>query len=311
MALHPQAAQILDLVKIAGRPEYWQLGPQVARVNHDKGGAALDIEPVQLAKVWDVHFEARDARLRMRLYRPEAARSPHGALLWLHGGGHVVGSIEGYDALCRTLAKSSGALVASLDYRLAPEHKFPAAVDDALDALQWLHQNAPALDFSPAKLAVGGDSAGGNLAAVTAISARDRGGPQLRLQLLAYPAVGAWPDTQSHQKYGEGHLLTRNNVDWFQDCYVRSPEDRMDWRFAPLLCPDLSDLAPAVLVLAECDPLHDEGMAFATRLRAQGNRVEVYDYAGMIHAFLNMGGWLDDSRHAIERCATAVREAMT
>jgi acetyl esterase len=310
MALHPQVEMVLELAARAGNPPYWELTPDQARALHERTAPVLDAKPVALARVTDLELPGPAGPVAARAYRAHASSAPLPALVWFHGGGHVVGSVRCYDALCRQLALASGVVVVSVDYRLAPEHKFPAAVEDAMAALRWVASHAGRLGVDGTRIAVGGDSAGGNLAAVSAILARDAGDVVPVFQLLVYPATGAWPDTASHAAFAEGHLLERRAIDWFQGHYVRGPADRTDFRFAPLLADDLSGLPDALVVVAECDPLRDEGIAYAERLQAAGSGVELTCYDGMIHAFLSLSGALDAGREAIAHCGRALREAL-
>jgi acetyl esterase len=225
-----------------------------------------------------------------RLYANQHAGcsdQPLPVLLYLHGGGFTVGSLTTHDVLCRQLSLYGQCAVVALDYRLAPEHRFPTAVNDAWDALLWLAQHAPSLGLDEQRLAVGGDSAGGTLAAVCALMARDAGLP-LRLQLLFYPGTTAHQDTDSHRLYEQGYLLDRETVDWFFAHYI-DPNDRDDWRFAPLNASEHAGVAPAWLGLAECDPLVDEGLAYADTLRLAGVAVDLDIYRGVVHGFVTMG----------------------
>lgn len=310
MPIDPEARKILDLVEAAGRPEYWELEAAVARANHDKAFPVLDIDPVPLKRIDEQLIDAPAGGQRIRLYWPDDVNATPGAMLWIHGGGHVVGSLECYEAVCRYLARESGHVVVAAQYRLAPEHKFPAAVEDALNALAWLAGAAGGLGLNPERLMVGGDSAGGNLAAVTALLARDHPSLNLCHQLLIYPVTASWPDSESHRRYGEKHLLTRKNIEWFQRCYLASDEQRQDFRFAPLAGKELEGLPAATVIVAECDPLHDEGVAYAEAMRAAGNQVDLIDFGGMLHGFLNMGSWLFQSRQALAMCADLMRHKL-
>jgi acetyl esterase len=246
--------------------------------------------------------------LPARLYAPSHGHLP--VLLYLHGGGFVIGGLETHDSLCRQLALRSGGAVLALDYRLAPEHRFPTAVDDAWAALHWLAgAGADALGLDGSRLAVGGDSAGGTLAAVTAIHARDCGLPVV-LQLLITPGTTAHQDTPSHSLFANGFLLDSANVSWFFDHYI-DHHHRRDWRFAPLLADDLDGVAPACVVLAECDPLVDEGIAYADRLRSAGVPVALELYRGLTHDFIKMGRALKEAAHAQQAAADALHKAWT
>lgn len=222
----------------------------------------------------------------------------------------MIGSLDSYDATCRQLALDAHCIVVSVDYRLAPEHKFPAGVDDAFAALSWVGRHAAEFGGDPGRIAIGGDSAGGNLAAVCAILARDAGGPKLRVQLLVYPRTAPDEDLPSHHEFAEGHMLTCRSILWFHDHYRASDADRHDFRYAPLIHPDLSALPPALVIVGECHPLRDDGIAYARRLQADGTPAELAQYAGMIHPFFSLGGVLDAGRHALGRAAQALRRAL-
>lgn len=309
MPLDPQVEYVLDLVRKAGNPEYWQMTPEQARDWHNRKAAILDIEPQPVYRIEDRAVPGVAGDIPIRLYTPRAPSGSFPMLVWLHGGGHVVGNINSYDALCRSLALQADCLVASVDYRLAPEHKFPAGVEDSFAALAWVGEHAAEFGGDPRRIAIGGDSAGANLAAVCAILARDGGFPPLVFQLLVYPRTAPDEDSSSHQSFAEGYLLTRKTILWFHDHYRRSEEDRKDFRYAPLICPDLSRLPPALVIVGEYDPLRDDGIAYAERLEREGNTVELAHYAGMVHPFFSMGGAIDAGRRAQAQAATALRQA--
>jgi acetyl esterase len=229
-------------------------------------------------------------------------------LLYFHGGGFTIGSIATHDVLCRELSRLSGCAVVSLDYRLAPSYRFPVAAQDAEDALHWLAREAGALVIDGTRLAFGGDSAGGTLAAVCAILARDAGLP-VALQLLFYPGCGPWPDTRSHRQFAEGLVLEAPHIEWFFDQYIDRTQ-REDWRFAPLLAPDVEGVAPAWIGLAECDPLVDEGVHYADKLRAAGVPVTLEIYRGVTHEFIKMGRAIPEARQAHADAALALAQAL-
>ncbi|RCX10301.1 acetyl esterase [Extensimonas vulgaris] len=309
--LTPQMRGVLERMARAGRAPLHSLTPQAARAAYAAGAEVLEVPRAPLPRVEDLHIPARDGcALPARLYAPSArAEAPAlPLLLYLHGGGFTIGSIATHDILCRELARLTPCMVVSLDYRLAPEHPFPTATHDAWDALAWLAQHAHTLGADPARLAVGGDSAGGTLAAVNAILARDAGLP-LALQLLIYPGCTAHQDTPSHRRYAQGLVLEAPAIEWFFGHYVRSPEQRTDWRFAPLLAPDVEGVAPAWIGLAECDPLVDEGIDYADKLRAAGVPVELEIYRGVTHEFIKMGRVLPEARQAHTDAARALRHA--
>ena len=233
---------------------------------------------------------------------------PQPTLLYTHGGGFTIGSIRTHDTLCRELARLAGCMVVSIDYRLSPEHQFPVATHDAWDALQWLAQHGAEIGADVMRLAVGGDSAGGTLAAVNAIQARDAG-IALALQVLFYPGTTAHQDTESHKTFAHGLVLEEADVDWYFSNYIPNRQDREDWRFAPLLAPDVDDVAPAWIGLAELDTLVDEGIAYADRLRLAGVPVDLEIYRGVTHEFIKMGRALPEARKAHADAAQALREA--
>ncbi|MET1084801.1 MAG: alpha/beta hydrolase [Burkholderiales bacterium] len=309
MPLDPQVLWVLDRIRDAGNPEYWQMTPEQARDWHNRKAGILDVQPEPVFKAEDRVIPGPAADIAVRVYTPRASRTPLPVLVWLHGGGHVVGNIDSYDALCRQLALQADCLVVSVEYCLAPEHKFPAGVEDGFAALTWVGHHAVEIGGDPERIAIGGDSGGGNLAAVCVILARDAGFPKLAFQLLVYPRTAAWEDSASHREFAEGYLLTRETILWFHNHCLNSDEDRKDWRWAPLDCPDLSRLPPALVIVGEYDPLRDEGIAYAERMRREGNTVELTNYAGMVHPFFSMGGAIDAGRRAIAQAARALKQA--
>jgi acetyl esterase len=298
-------AGVLERMARAQRTPLYRMSPQQARAAYEAGAEVLDLPRAKLARVADVEVPARDgAALRARLYAP--SHEPLPLLLFLHGGGFVLGSLETHDSLCRQLALRSGAAVLALDYRRAPEFRFPTAVDDTWDALAWL-ASAPRFGLDPTRIAVGGDSAGGTLAAVAALHARDIG-LELRLQLLVTPGTAADADSESHRRYASGHLLESDHIEYFFDHYIDRAE-RRDWRFAPLLADDVDGVAPACVILAEADPLVDEGIAYADRLRAAGVAVELELVRGVTHDFIKLGRAVPEAVFAQRVAADAVRKA--
>jgi acetyl esterase len=292
---------LLERIRRANRPPLHALGVNVARVAYLAGAEVLDVPRAALTRVEDLVVAERPARL----YAP--SNGPLPVLLYLHGGGFVVGGLETHDSLCRQLAHRSGGAVLALDYRLAPEHRFPAAQDDAWRALRWVAEHADELGLDAKRIYVGGDSAGGTLAAVCALSARDACLP-LALQLLITPGTTAHADTPSHKLFAEGFLLDSATVGWFFDHYI-AEEQRRDWRFAPLGADDLEGVAPACMILAECDPVVDEGIAYADRLRAAGVAVALELYRGVTHDFIKMSRSLKEGSAAQQAAADALKEA--
>jgi acetyl esterase len=300
-------AGLLQRIQRAKRQPFHAMGAPQARAAYNAAAEVLDLPRAPLPRVQDFSIPAADgAPLPARLYAPSAQRLP--ILLYLHGGGFCIGGLETHDSLCRQLALRSGWAVVALDYRLAPEHRFPTAVDDSWAALRWLHGQADAaLQLNGQTLAVGGDSAGGTLAAVAALHARDTGLP-LALQLLITPGTTAHADTASHKLFANGFLLEAADVQWFFDHYI-DYHHRNDWRFAPLLADDLDGVAPACVILAECDPLVDEGVAYADRLRMHGVPVDLEIYRGMVHDFIKMGRALKEAGAALDAAAAALKNA--
>jgi len=297
---------VLDRIRRANRPPFHTMTPQQARRAYVLASEVLEPPRAPLARVEDFEIPAADgARLRARLYAPSQERLP--VLLFLHGGGFTIGGLETHDSLCRQLALRSGGAVVALDYRLAPEHRFPTAVDDAWAAMRWLAEQGGTTRLDAARLAVGGDSAGGTLAAASAIHARDIGLP-LALQLLITPGTTARADTASHRLFADGFLLDAVTIEWFFRQYIADAE-RTDWRFAPLEAEDLEGVAPACIVLAECDPLVDEGIAYADRLRAARVPVQLELYRGLTHDFIKMGRAIPEAALAQQAAADALRQA--
>ncbi len=304
--LTPAMQGLLDRIRRANRPPFHALSAREAKLAYSSGAEVLDLPRAPLPRVEDIELPGPAGLLPARLYAASRERLP--LLLYCHGGGFVVGGIDTHDSLCRQLALRSGGAVLSLDYRLAPEHRFPAAQDDTWAALRWLHgQGAMQLGLDPLRLAVGGDSAGGTLAAVAAIRARDAGLP-LTLQLLITPGTAAHDTHASRHLFGDGFLLDAVTIDWFFD-QVINRSSRHDWRFAPLEADDLAGVAPACVVLAECDPVVDEGLAYADRLRLAGVPVALDLVRGVTHDFIKMGRALREAGAAQQFAADALAEA--
>ena len=284
--------------------------PAEARRRYDAGTAVFAPATPPLDHVADDVLPGPAGPLPIRIYRPRGL----GARLlptvaFFHGGGWVFGNRDSHDAVCRILAHQAGALVVSLDYRLAPEHKFPAAFDDCVAATRWLLAQAGELGGDAARVAVAGDSAGGNLAAATCLALRDAGGPAPVFQLLIYPAVDLAADSDSHRAFADGYLLTAKAIAWCTDSYLAGAEEVSDWRASPLRAANHRGLPPALVQTAEFDPLRDEGLAYARRLEAAGVRTSHTRYAGMIHGFLRMGRLVDDAAKALSEGAGALAAA--
>lgn len=305
--LTPRMRGVIDRIRRANRPPYHSLPLAEARQAYEAAAEILDLPRAPLPRVQDLTLAADDGTpLPARLYAPSHERLP--VLLYLHGGGFTIGGIETHDSLCRQFALQSGAAVVSLEYRLAPEHRFPTAVHDAWAGLRRLREQAEALGLDGARIAVGGDSAGGTLAAVCAILARDAGFA-LALQMLITPGTTAYQDTGSHTLFANGFILEQAAIDWFFDQYI-DHHHRNDWRFAPLNADDVEGVAPAWVCLAECDPLVDEGIAYADKLRMAGVPVTLDLYKGVTHDFIKMGRAIPEALQAQAAGAQLLKEVL-
>jgi acetyl esterase len=303
MALDPQAQMLCDAMNAA---------PAIP-LNHDTLAdqrAGFGLLLMMAGEPEPVHaVEQRDADgVPVTIYRPSADPELP-VLFWIHGGGWVIGTVAQYDPIARQVANATGAIVVTPEYRLAPEHPFPAPLDDCWLALCWTAKNAASFGGDSSRLAVGGDSAGGNLSAVLAIQARDAGGPELALQVLVYPVTDTDLTTASYRENGEGFLLDEKQMRWFLTCYLGSDGDPGDWRISPLQCRNVENVAPALVITGEYDPLRDEGEAYALKLAAAGVDVQKHRYDGMIHAFFGLSAAFDASKDAMQRVGIAVRRA--
>ncbi|HUR88216.1 MAG TPA: alpha/beta hydrolase [Ramlibacter sp.] len=306
--LTPAMRSVLERMHRAPYPPIHTQTAAMAKASYEAGSGVLEVPKAELVRVEDFTVTARDGyAIPARLYAPSKGKLP--LLVYFHGGGFVIGSVASHDNLCRELARLAPCAVISVDYRLAPQHKFPIAFDDAWDCVQWIVKNGLTLDVDTQRLALGGDSAGGTLAAVCAIRARDAKIP-VRLQMLFYPGTAPGQEAQSHKTFGEGLVLEQAHIDWFFDQFV-APEDRADWRFAPLNADDVEGVAPAWFGLAECDPLVDDGIAYADKLRAAGVPVELEIYRGVTHEFIKMGRAIREARQAHLDAARALSLAFT
>ncbi len=277
---------VLERMARAGQVPLHALTPQQARAAYEVNAGVLDLSRISLHRVETFTLPARDGyELPVRLYAP--AKGPLPALIYMHGGGFTIGSLATHDALCRHLSHLAHCSVVSVGYRLAPEHRFPVAFEDAWDAVQWVAAQGTDIGVDVSRLAVGGDSAGGTLAAACAVQARNTG-LTLKLQLLFYPGCGTHQDTPSHKTFGHGFVLETEHIDYFFNQYIPNRQDREDWRFAPLMADDVEGVAPAWFGLAECDPLVDEGLQYADKLRAAGVPVDLEIYRGVTHEFIKM-----------------------
>jgi acetyl esterase len=310
MPLDPQVKVLLDQMAAMGGAPLEQMTPEEARAMFG-AVAAMAGPPEEVAAVEDRAIPGPDAnQIPVRIYTPAGGTAPRPVVVYFHGGGFVIGNIESHDATCRQLANLAEAVVVSVDYRLAPEHRAPAAAEDCYAATKWVADNAAALGVDPARLAVAGDSAGGNLAAVTALLARDRGGPAVKFQLLIYPVTDLTLSQPSIEENGEGYMLTAAGMRWFADHYLGAGGDDKAAIVSPLHADDVSGLPPALVLTAEFDPLRDEGEAYAARLEEAGGRVTVKRYDGLIHGFFAMGMVLDAAKAAVPEVAEQLKAAL-
>ena len=308
MPLDPQARFVLDQMATQGGMELSDLSPAEARQMFEKMRVPLPGEPV--TRVEELRIPGPAGAIPARLYAPDGVTSPAPAIVYFHGGGWVIGSLDSHDNLCRALANRTQSAVVSVDYRLAPEHRFPAAAEDCWAAARWVAEQGGALGLDGGRVAVAGDSAGGNLSAVVALMARDRGAPDLRHQVLIYPVTDPDFERPSYVENAEGYLLTRKAMRWFWDHYVPEPGRRSDAYVAPLRAARLDDLPPATVVTAEFDPLRDEGEAYAARLREAGVATTLTRYDGQIHGFVSLFEVFDAGKRAIDEIATALDAAL-
>jgi acetyl esterase len=312
MALDPQAKAVIELALKAGRPAYHTLSPKEARQLFLETRPFSTPAPPAIGTVRNLAAEGPVGQIPLRLYRPAGVSdaTPLPGYVYFHGGGWVIGDLESHDVLCRQLTAESGACVIAVDYRLAPEHKFPAAADDAWAATRWIVAHAGDLGVDAGRLAVGGDSAGGNLAAVVALMARDAGGPAIALQALIYPVTDVGRESPSYADFADGYMLTRDSMRWFTAHYLGRKEEANDWRVSPLRAPSLAGLPPALILTAGFDPLRDEGAAYAIRLREAGVTVDYVSFGGMIHGFVGMGRVLDSALRAVSLIGASLRQAL-
>lgn len=299
-----QSRELLARLEAAGGPVLHTLSPADARADNVATTPWLAGPPPEVASVVDRRIMGPGGPLTLRVYRAEPGGTQGPVLVWFHGGGWVTGGLETHDVLCRHLALAAGCTIVSVDYRLAPEHPFPAAVDDARAATDWVLDHAEELGADAARVVVGGDSAGGNLAAVVARHAR---APDLAGQVLVYPVTDHCLDWPSVERYGDAHHFTAQAMRWYWDHYVPEPEERDDPDASPLRADDLSGVAPAVVLVAACDLLHDQGVAYAHRLREAGVRARLLTGKGQLHGYLRWTAVTDASAVAIDAIGQRLR----
>jgi acetyl esterase len=317
MPLDPDAQLVLEMIRIAGRPPFETLTPDEARLAYVNSRKVLQPPAESVADVRDLTApglasDTPTSDIPVRVYRGSGTTADEKlpALIYYHGGGWLLGDLDSHDGVCRRFANAARCCVVSVDYRMAPEHKFPAPVDDCLAATRWAITQADLLGIDPARVAVGGDSAGGNLAAVMALLARDGALPPLTFQLLIYPATDMMMTSVSSQGISDGVPLTSRTMRWFIDHYMRDGADARDWRASPLRAADLSGTAQALVLTCACDPLCDEGVAYAQRLEREGVRVTHLHFSDQIHGFMSMGRIIRAADVAIDMMGVVLKKAL-
>ena len=303
--LDPQARALIDLMIEKGVPPTHTLTPEQARAFYRDRRGFTQPEPPAMAEVRDLSVGA----LRLRLYRPHTSGQALPVLLYLHGGGWTIGDLDTHDVLCRQLAREAGGAVVAVDYRMGPEHRFLAAVDDCVEAFRWVLAQAPDLHLDPRRTAVGGDSAGGNLAAALCLVQRDAGQPLPGFQLLIYPATDMRAVAPSHTTNGQGYMLTNDSIAWYRGNYIADAAQWTDWRASPLLAASHAGLPPALVLTAGFDPLRDEGLQYANALSAAGVPTQYVCFERQIHGFITMGRVIEEAHTAVALCGAALRRA--
>ena len=309
--LDPQAATLIEKAIEAGNPEMYDLDPTEARTMFVELSRAVAVEKVDVAKVSDCKVPGPSGDIPVRVYWPVNRSEPLPVLVYFHGGGWVIGDLETHDPVCRWLSVRAQCVVVSVDYRMGPEHKFPAAVDDCLAVTEWVLSAGKLTNVDSARVAVGGDSAGGNLAAVVAHELRDSGTAPLSYQLLIYPATDLTRAEASQTELAEGYRLTGTLMEWFIYHYLNKTEERMNPKASPLFFEDFSGLPPALVITAGFDPLRDEGLRYNEKLVSAGVQTKYLCYEGMIHGFMSMGGWLDKGKEALDLAGDCLAEAFS
>lgn len=309
--LHPQIVELFEVMKAAGLKRVETMTPEEARLQHRRVSQARVEPEILLGKIENFAIDAPGRRIPVRMYHPPGYEEsgPLPLLMYFHGGGHVIGDLDTHDQAVRNLCKQANCVAISVDYRKGPENPFPGAVEDCYFATEYFAERADWYGIDPGRIAVGGDSAGGNLATVVALMARDAGGPKLCFQLLIYPVVDYAGGFPSYDKYGVGFgILETKTVEWFRERYLENPEQVKDWRVSPMLASSHAGLPPALIQLAELDVLHDEGVLYGDILRNAGNDVDILRYERQIHAFFTFTHMVDDAHRAQSDAASALRK---
>ncbi|MBU6296906.1 MAG: alpha/beta hydrolase [Alphaproteobacteria bacterium] len=308
MPLDPLTKAFLDQLDTMPTPKLWEMSPASARMASAVVMKLANPKDMPIGKIQNRDMPGPGGNIALRLYTPVAAGGEAlPAVVYFHGGGFVIGDLESHDAICRLLAEQSGARVIAVDYRLAPEHKFPAAVEDAFAAVNWVEANAADIGVDANRIAVAGDSAGGTLSAVVCQLAKAQGGPSIAAQLLMFPVTQLGGSFSSLHEFAAGYFLEKQTMDWFFGHYLPAWADLSDARLSPLLAESVGGLPPAYVMLGGCDPLHDEGLAYAEKLRAAGVPVTIADYPGMVHCFIFLQAIVPQAYTALTDAANALR----
>jgi acetyl esterase len=311
MPLDPLVKAFLDQLAAAPGPKMWEMSPADARAAFAVMMQLVGPKDVPIGKIENLTAPREGGDISLRVYTPIAAGGDLlPALIYFHGGGFVIGDLETHDGLCRMFANEGCFRVIAVDYRLSPEHKFPAAVEDAMAAVSWIEANAATFGVDPNRIAVGGDSAGGALAAVVSQMAKEKAAPKIAFQLLLFPTTHIGAETPSRSEFSEGYFLEGKTIEWFFENYLPTDIDTSDPRISPLCAPDLSGLPPAYVMLGGFDPLHDEGLQYAEKLKAAGVKVEVADYPELVHCFVYLQAIIPQAAEAMKHAAAAVRATL-
>jgi acetyl esterase len=310
MPLDPLVKAFLDKAAAIPRPKAWELPPVMARQSFAAMMKLIGPKDVAVGRIENFTIPGSAGGIRARAYAPIAAVGPQPALIYFHGGGFVVGGLESHDGVCRLLAAEGGFKVIAVDYRLAPEHAFPAAVDDAWTAFQWIEAHAAHLGVDGGRIAVGGEDSGGMLAAIITQLARGTATPGIACQMLLFPHTQVGGETSSMQEFAVGYFLERRTIEFFSSLYLPPGTDRNAPKVSPLRAKDFSGLPPAYVMLGGFDPLHDEGLAYAEKLMAAGVKVTIADYSDMVHCFIYLQTVLPEAHEAVAKAARAVKAAL-
>ena len=311
MPLDPLVKAFLDQASALPRPKMWDMPLSMSRQGFSQMMSMMGPHDVPVGKVQNITMPGPAGDIRARLYAPVAAGGESlPALVYFHGGGFVVGDLDTHDGLCRLIAHEGGFVVVAVGYRLSPENKWPAPLDDAFAATRWIFENAPSLGIDAGRIAIGGDSAGGHLAACVTQAIKAHGGMKLAFQLLLFPGTEFTTDTGSMNRFAVGYMMEKQTIEWFYSQVLPEGADRLSPKISPLLAKDFSGLPPAYIMLGGYDPLHDEGLAYGEKLKAAGVKVTIADYSDMVHAFIYLQTVLPQARDAIGAAAKAVKDAL-